>query len=161
MADALADAVLARIEPASRLYCKLIVVVSPDHPRTAALETAAGRCGVERVNLSLALSRRLLDLPAAQRVLRCPALLDDIAAGRAAPLFLDNIEVLFAPELRQDPLRLLQNASRHRVIVVAWPGQIEGSNLTYAEPGHPERRAFSAEGIELVVSGAASRNHRP
>ena len=161
MADSLAEAVLVRIEPASRLYCRLILVVSPESARTAALATAAGRCGVERVNLSLELSRHLLDLPASRRVLSCPDWLDDIAGAGAAPLFLDHIELLFTPELQQDPLRLLRNASRRRVIVAAWPGRLEGPNLAWAEPGHREHGIFPPEGIELISPGVARDDHRP
>ena len=49
-------------------------------------------------------------------------------------VLLDNIELLFATELAQDPLRLLQSLSRNRTIVAAWPGNFDGGALTYAEP---------------------------
>ena len=52
----------------------------------------------------------------------------------------NNIELLFATELAQDPLKLLQSLSRNRTIVAAWPGNFDGAALTYAEPGHPEAR---------------------
>ena len=48
-------------------------------------------------------------------------------------ILLDNIELLFAVELAQDPLRLLQSLSRNRTVIASWPGTFDGQSLTYAE----------------------------
>ena len=70
-------------------------------------------------------------------------ILDEIVREeRSDVVLLDNIELLFAVELAQDPLRLLQSLSRNRTIVAAWPGTFDGKTLTYAEPGHPEARRY-------------------
>src|SRR5208282_2681966 len=96
-----------------------------------------------RLNVNLRLSGRLLDLTQKQRKVRVAAILDDIIrAEDSLVVILDNIEMLFAKELEQDPLRLLQGLSRNLMIIAAWPGTIDGGCLTYAEPGHPEARRY-------------------
>jgi hypothetical protein len=70
-------------------------------------------------------------------------------------VMLDNIELLFAPELEQDPLRLLQRLSRNLTIVAAWPGTVDGGCLTYAEPGHPETRRYSSPQACIVSADTA------
>ena len=66
-------------------------------------------------------------------------------------VLLDNIEILFDVALKQDPLRLLQNLSRNKTVVVAWNGSASGGQITYATPDHPEYRKY-AIGDFLVVS---------
>jgi hypothetical protein len=70
-------------------------------------------------------------------------------------VLLDNTEVLFDPELRQDPLRLLQSLARRRVVVASWAGGLDGADLVYAEPGHPEYRRYPRPDVILVPSRKA------
>jgi hypothetical protein len=86
------------------------------------------------------------------------AILDDIVREEASDVvLLDNIELLFAEDLAQDPLRLLQSLSRDRTIVAAWPGMFDGASLTYAEPGHPEARRYSMPQAVIVRAGDAEQ----
>ena len=97
------------------------------------------------------LAERLLDLTQKQRAVRVAVLLDDIAKSTAADIVLfDNIEMLFAVEFAQDPLRLLQGLSRNRTLVVAWPGAFDGHALTYAEPGHREFKKYTSAQAVVV-----------
>jgi hypothetical protein len=68
-------------------------------------------------------------------------------------VLLDNIELLFAKDLAQDPLRLLQSLSRNRTIVAAWPGSFDGKYLTYAEPGHPEHQRYAMPQAAIISIG--------
>jgi hypothetical protein len=76
-----------------------------------------------------------------------------IRAEKSDVVLLDNIELLFAEELAQDPLRLLQSLSRNRAIVAAWPGGFDGACLTYAEHGHPEARRYQTPQAVIVNAG--------
>ena len=59
-----------------------------------------------RVNVNLRLSERLLELTHRQRATRVANILDNmIRAEQSDVVLLDNIELLFAEELAQDPLR--------------------------------------------------------
>jgi hypothetical protein len=52
---------------------------------------------------------------------------------------LADIDILFAPELRTDPLRLLRELSRQAPRIAAWPGAVRDGRALYSEPGRPDR----------------------
>jgi hypothetical protein len=139
------------------VYYKLILAVGPPRiGKTAALSELAARHDWPRLNVNLRLSERLLDLTHRQRAVRVAGILDDIVRETASDVvLLDNIELLFAEKLAQDPLRLLQSLSRNRTIIAAWPGTFDGTSLTYAEPGHPEARRYSSPQAVIVRTGDA------
>jgi hypothetical protein len=119
--------------------------------KTPAFSDIARANGWPRINVNLQLAERLLELTQRQRAVRLAAALDDIVKATSADVvLLDNIEMLFAVELAQDPLRLLQGLSRNRTIVAAWPGGFAGQVLTYAEPGHREFRKYVAPDAVIV-----------
>ena len=154
MAVPLPEKVLARIDHATALYHRLILVAAPSGSgKTEALREIAASTGARLVNLNLELSRRMLELTGRERTLRLPDLLDEVV-GRNEPLvLLDNIEILFDASFELDPLRLLQGVSRNRTIVATWNGTLENDHLSYAAPEHPEYRRYSkdARGDLLVV----------
>ena len=152
MAEALSQKVLAGIDGVKALYHRLILVAAPGGAgKTEALREVAASTGARLVNLNLELSRRMLDLTERERALRLPDLLNEVV-GKDAPLvLLDNIEILFDAALKQDPLRLLQGASRNRTLVAAWNGTLEKGYLTYAAPEHPEHRRYSRDDRGDVV----------
>ena len=146
MTDRLADQIESKISQAAGLYYRLVLIVGPSGAgKTPALRAASDRTGVPLTNVSLELSRRLLDLTARQRTLRLPLLLQEIVQDDVEPrtmALLDNTEILFCADLEQDPLRLLQGLSRDRTIVAAWNGTIADGVLRYATPGHAEHRHY-------------------
>jgi len=114
-----------------------------------------------RVYVSRELATILHDLPANQ----CTKAVTDffVRLGEDTPaIFLTDLEILFAHSLNIDPVKLLKNAARNRVIVVHWPGEIDfaANTLIYAVPGHSEY--FSTELTDDVlffdVSGRNSLN---
>jgi hypothetical protein len=57
---------------------------------------------------------------------------------RPHPLLVE-VEVLFAPQLRLDPLALLRQLARHRPPrVAAWPGPLRGGRAFFSEPSRPD-----------------------
>lgn len=107
--------------------------------------------GCAVLNLGLALSQHLLDIPSRQRPAQAPILLADLLAGQG-PAMLHGIELLFDPTLQLEPLRALKAASRSRSLLVLWPGAYEDNKLTYAEPGHPEYKRYgSADLTDILV----------
>jgi len=138
-------------------YYRLILAVGPARlGKTSALAELADRHNWPRLNVNLRISEVLLDLTHRQRAVRVAGILDNIVREAASEVvLLDNIELLFAAELAQDPLRLLQSLSRNRTIVAAWPGTFDGKSLTYAEPGHPEARRYSTPQAVIVRTGDA------
>ncbi len=149
-----AEQLFSWVQSASRFYHRLVLLVGPRRTgKTIALREFARPAGAPVINVNLALSQALLDVPRAQRSLRGFPLLREITA--AAPggiVILDNLEILFAPDLKLDPLRALQQVSRDRTVVAAWNGRCHGGRLTYAEPSHPEYRDYPAQGLLIVAA---------
>lgn len=125
----------------SRYYQLVLLVGSAAAGKTKILAQIAQEEGYPYINLSLVLSQKLLEYPAKRQALRLPRMVETILGeAEKGIVLLDNTEILFEPVLEQDPLRLLQQASRNRTIVATWSGKFEGGALVYAEPGHPEYR---------------------
>ena len=158
MAEPLADQVMQRIGQAAELYHRLVMLVAPaGSGKTATLQDVHKRTAAPLINVSLELSRRMLDLTERQRSLQLPRLFSEMGNVTQAELvLLDNLEILFDVLLRQDPLRLLQGISRNRTIVAAWAGSADYHHLCYAVPGHPEYRRYGnaeTSGILMVPYG--------
>ena len=168
--ESLADQIQCRAQEAASLYHPLVLVVGPrGSGKTSALRTVRDRTGAPLVNVSLELARRMLELTERERAVHLAELLDDIvrqaetdeenpvAAKPIGMVLLDNIEIVFDPVLKGDPLVLLKRLSRDRrdrVIVAAWPGAVAGGQLTYAVPGHPEHRSDPVADWQVVQAGA-------
>ena len=182
MAEPLADRVIKGIGQAAELYYRLVMLVAPAGAgKTAALQDVHERMAAPLVNVNLELSRRMLDLTERQRNLQLPRLLTEIVGASAAEvILLDNIEVLFDPSLKQDPLRLLQGLSRNKTVVAAWSGEIRAEGrrlrteletsehsslipqssslyLVYATPDHPEYRRYPLRDFLYVSAANAER----
>ncbi len=157
MAEQLADKVIHSIDQAAQLYYRLVMVVAPAGAgKTAALQDVHEHTAVPLINVNLELSRRMLDLTERQRALQLLTLLREMVhAVEGEVVLLDNIELLFNVTLRQDPLRLLQDLSRNKTLVVAWNGSIDSGRITYAVPDHPEYRRYPLRDV-LVVNAEVS-----
>ncbi len=134
------------------LYHRLVLLAGESGSgKTDALQKVADDLETSVININLAFSHELLDLTARQRSLRAAAILDQIVDKAGSPVVLDNLEILFDRELKQDPLRLLQGISRNRSVVASWNGIIDSGRLLYAEAGHPEYRCY--EQVDTLIVG--------
>jgi ABC-type hemin transport system ATPase subunit len=152
MAEPLVDQVRRKIEEASVLYHRLVLLVAPaGSGKTTVLREACESIGAPIINVNLELSKKMLDLTERQRVLQLPRLLQGMVGEVEGPaVVLDNIEILFDISLKQDPLRLLQGLSRNKTVVAAWNGSVEGDHVTYAMPGHPEYKRYSIHDLLVI-----------
>ena len=157
MAEALADQIMYKAKQAIELYHRLILVVGPAGAgKTAALREVRERSGAPLVNVSLEVSRRMLELTKRQRTVQLPRILQEVVGNGGRELaLLDNLEVIFDISLKQDPLRLLRTLSRNKTVAAAWSGAIIDEFLTYAVPGHPEYRRYLMQDV-LAVSPEAN-----
>ncbi|MDI6815817.1 MAG: BREX-3 system P-loop-containing protein BrxF [Actinomycetota bacterium] len=150
------DQVKRALQAAEGLYYRLVLLVGETGTgKTVALRAVADDLGVPVININLELSARLLELTSKQRALRLPEILDQIAGAEGSTVVLDNLEILFDKELKQDPLRLLQSVSRNRCVVASWNGLAEKGKLIYAEAGHPEYRNYGLSDTLLVRMDSA------
>jgi len=148
----LQDALRDRIEHAPQQYHRLIIVLNPNiQAIDFDIKDLVNQLGSGYINLGLELSQMLLDLTERQRALKLPQLVDQIINRfDGNSVLLDHIEILFEPELRQDPLRLLQGLSRNKIIIVMWNGLITKGYLTYAVPEHPEYRRYPIGDLNII-----------
>ena len=155
MAVPLVDQIIGKYKQIFELYYRLMLVVAPAGAgKTTALQDVQDRTGAPLLNVNLELSRQMLDLTARQRTLQVPRLFREIVGnGDDEMILLDNTEVIFDVELKQDPLRLLQGLSRNKTVVAAWNGSIIDGFLTYAEPAHPEYRRYPMRDFLAVTPG--------
>jgi len=165
MAAPLAYRVAERVPDAANVYHRLILVVGPPRTgKTRALRDLAEERGWPLVNVNLELSERLLELTSRQRALRAPRILNEIVDRHPGDvLLLDNTEVLFSPDLQQDPLRLLQGLARNHTVIACWSGEMDGENLTYAQAPHPEYRRYVRPQVIIVpaVDARAATEREP
>jgi len=154
------DRLAAAVGDAGSAYHRLVLLVGPARSgKTEALRRLGGDRGWPRVNLNRELSALLIDYPKRQRALKLPDLASQMAAAQSGDVILiDNIELLFAPELAVDPLRLLQGLSRNRIVIASWRGAYDGEQLTYAEPGHPEWRRYTHPEAAVVSATQPATN---
>ena len=158
MAEPIHDKIRRSLQAAEGLYHRLVLLVGESGSgKTRVLRDVAEEFETSVINVNLALSSELLELTAKQRSLRLPGILDQIADKAQAPVVLDNLEILFDKDLKQDPLRLLQGISRNRTVVASWSGTVTSGRLLYAETGHPEYRSYdSVDALIVGMDGTAT-----
>jgi len=107
------DALNTKIQDAHSKYYRLILVASLyEKAKTKLLKEAGQSFGYPYINLSLALSEQMVDIPVKKRSSQIITLLPKLIRDQAENvLFLDNIELLFLPELGIDPLKALQSVA--------------------------------------------------
>lgn len=158
MTNLLQDKIIQSLQTAEGLYYRLVLLVGETGSgKTEILRHIAGYFGTEVININLALSAQLLELTAKQRVLHLSGILAQILDQAKPIVVLDNLEILFDKNLKQDPLRLLQGISRHRSVLASWNGSITGGKLNYAEAGHSEYRSYDlADTLSVGMDGTST-----
>jgi len=112
--------------------------------KTGVLKEAAIEIGGEYLNLNLALSERLLSVPSNQYIdgVTVHRLIDEICdeySTNNKTLFVDNVEILFSPELgKVNPVDTFKRISRQRVVVLAIPARRQGGFAEYSTVGRED-----------------------
>lgn len=105
-----------------------------------------------KININLVLSKELLEVPVKRRPLVVSSIVQDLVnTYQEEFIYLYNIELLFHPDLKINPLQLLENISRYKGLLVAWNGQYKDGILTYGILGHPEYQAYDEVHAELIL----------
>lgn len=151
MNDAIDDKVAKVIEQVENQYHRLVLVVGESGSgKTLFVKRIAKNYGTKLVNLNLFLAKELLDMTLKQRRLMHFDIMSELLKDKNQKVFLDNIEILFDPQLKQDPLRLLKKLSRNKTIISTWNGNFNDGILTYAVPGHHEYREYRVTETQII-----------
>ena len=144
----LADAVTE----AGTSYYRLVLLVGPHGSgKTRVLRAASAENGWPVIQLGADIARSLVELPPARRSFAASEAVATLVTGQTAKtVAVDNVEILFDPSLRLQPLDLLKQLSRSTTLIVAWPGTSDGTVLTYAEPGRPEYSTLDTTGVTVL-----------
>lgn len=128
------------IAPARGRYHQLVVLGGSSwEDRTALLQVFAQKADARYFAVGRPLSARLLEESEKKFPFVIRRFLDEILDETPqAVLVLDHLEILFAKRLKIDPLQVLKDLSRAKVVVAAWPGTVRGGIFSYAEAHHPE-----------------------
>ncbi|MEA1968645.1 MAG: BREX-3 system P-loop-containing protein BrxF [Thermodesulfobacteriota bacterium] len=152
MIELIRDKLLASAKESESLYHRLVLLVGPPGSgKTIVLNKVAEKLGRDIINVNLELSECLLEMTSRKRTLKISGMFDEILSNDKQIVILDNIEILFDVELKQDPLSLLQKSSRNRTIIASWSGKVKNKKLIYAEPGHPEYRTYNTNDFLIVA----------
>ena len=133
---------------------RLLLLVGPSGSgKTRLLMALEAAHGYPRVALGNPVADELRAVPERRRPTKVrdvvARLLDE--AGSAEAVLVDNIEILFLPALRTDPMALFKDFSRNRTLCVAWPGVLEADgSLHYAELGHPAYQLYRDHKVHAI-----------
>ncbi|MGU3470173.1 BREX-3 system P-loop-containing protein BrxF [Paenibacillus sp. D51F] len=116
------------------------------------LHRAIHQMAIPILNVNLLLSEQLRQLPPDKRPFEVGRILRSLIASNSNDVvFLDRIEYLFDTELRQNPIRLFENLSGNKTLIIHWPGMIERGTLTYATSEHPEYYSSDTSYLSYVI----------
>lgn len=144
-ANSRVDQLVAAIATANYDRHKLIVVLGDfDAGKTRLLQKMAVTIEGAYLNLNLTLTERLRQLPRSRYAdgvtvhTEIDKLCDELSQhGR--PLFVDNVELLFSPELgKVNPVDTFKRISRQRPVVLALPARRDGSYAEYSTIGRAD-----------------------
>jgi hypothetical protein len=119
--------------------------------KTGIIKDVAAEIDGKYVNMNLELTERLLTLPrrkyddgvTAHRLI--DELCDELSPD-GEPLLIDNVEILFSPELgKLNPIDTFKRMSRQRPVVVALPARRVGNHAEYATIGQADHLRMSLE----------------
>ena len=148
----IADTVINSLVQVGNNFSKLLMLVGPAFSgKTQCLKEVSERINIPYINLGVELSKKLIELSVKQQVLMVSGLTKEIVNNIHSDVALvDNIEILFNPDLKIDPVRLLLNCSRNKTLVAAFSGKQIDDSIIYAELHHPEYVKFKIEDYEVI-----------
>lgn len=134
------------------LFHRIVLVVGDDPVAKSRLLREAAELGKFPVlNVGEQLAKSLMQFSVRQRPGKADEKLKFLLSECCTKtVVLDHIEILFAPELRLDVVRLLQSLSRNTTLLVAWPGDVSNAGVSYAPSDHPEHQRSSLDGAVVA-----------
>lgn len=145
--------IIQQLQWAKEKYNRLILFVAPSGSgKSETLFNINKKIQSPIINVNLELTRLMLDITKRQRVLQFSRLFNEIINIKTDEIvMLDNMEILFDPIFKIEPLQLLKQCSRNKTLIISWNGTVENNRLIYAIPSHPEYKSYPLG--DLIVIG--------
>jgi hypothetical protein len=130
----------------------VLVVGKPGSGKSKILRELAVMRGWEYLECRTLITDEILELVPKLRPQQAPAIMSKILEKlNADVILLDGTQVLFAPVLNLDPLRLLRQLSKKQMIVTAWPGEFDEGNLSFHPPGQEGKLSYLAGDSKIIA----------
>lgn len=127
------------LRQASHAKERLVLALGPTGSgKTALLRAISDSHSLSYVSVGPDLAAALANVSARQRPLALSRILSGLLPPGDSGLALDNLDLLFLPELQCDPLRLVAQLSQHRLVIAAFTGEFANGRYIRAYPDHPE-----------------------
>ena len=141
MSEAIVKKVLETVTGVAHDRHKLVILLGIfGSGKTKILKQIEAESDAVYINLNLELSERFLQMPASKVSdgVSVHALIDDICdkfSQGGKTLLIDNVELLFSPELSKiNPVDTFKRISRQRPVVLALPAVRQGNLAIYSTP---------------------------
>jgi hypothetical protein len=124
--------------------------------KTALLRAMASQVDGTYVNLNLSLTEKLLTLSRSSYAdgITAPRLVDELCdelSPDGRPLLVDNVELIFSPELgRINPVDTFKRVSRQRPVVLALPARRQGMHAEYSTLGRADHMLMPLEDYTVL-----------
>lgn len=133
----------------SQRYKLLFIILKNTKPQT--LIDDLNRAHIPAVHIGLYLSEQLRLIPSDKRPYDVAKWFRKAVNEQKNDIVcIHNIEYLFDPELKQNPVKLLESQSGNTILLVVWPGKAERGVLYYGTPEHPEYYQNSEYGNSIL-----------
>ena len=142
----------SELDNLNNCYYKLLIVcgANRDPMFTEMIEDLK----IPTINLNLELSKALLEIPINRRSRKVREIVEKIIWDcHSNKIYFNHIELLFHPDLNQDPLKLFLPLSRNKTLIISWTGEYKSGILTFAEFGHPEYKAYREVEAKIISIG--------
>lgn len=90
------------------------------------------------LNMNMELSYLLRNIPIKEHPYQVQNLLSQIVTSNSKVILLDNIDVLFDPDLKINIIKSLESISMNKPVIASWFGIKKDGLLIYAKPDHRE-----------------------
>ncbi len=132
----------------------VLIVGQPGSGKSKLLRELATMRGWEYVDCNALLTEEFLELIPKVRSQEAPVIMGKILADKDADvILLDDMQVLFAPVLKIDPLQLIKQLSKKQTILAAWPGEFDGNNLLFHQIGQKDDQTYKASNVRIIELG--------
>jgi hypothetical protein len=147
------EQILDQVHEARNAYYRLVIITGGARAgKTTTLRGVAEKLALPLLNLGLAMSHTMLSQSRRQRSLQAEDVARDVIDTQPeVALCLDNTELLFDSSLRLNPLQLLQDLSRSRLLVATWNGALQNGDLAFGYVGHPDYFRSPAKGFPVIT----------